>query len=184
MIIGFLRRWYNASKRVLELEAQLKPIAPPKEQQVITYEELEAFIRGVCWNALVYLGGYFYKATTKSEFKRFVREEKAYEMSYGKEQVERDGRIEQAPDCLHFTRKLRGRMVCPGWWWQPALDCWFEAVTIFGSFTHSELLTVLIDDEDKERPIRVYLIEPQEAELFELAREMFEEDARPWLVKD
>lgn len=148
-----------------------KSIAPPSEQYDMSNTELEALLREVCGNILIYLGDIEYKITTLSEMKRFVEEAGVYEMEWKAE----------APDCDDFTRKLKGELVCPGWWWQPALDVWFIQSGPFGG-GHSEFLTPLVDDEDEEKPIRLYLIEPQEQELFELADEVFEEN-RPWLIK-
>ena len=77
--------------------------------------------------------------------------------------------------CDEFTRKLKGALVCKGWWWQPALDCWFQ---VDGG--HSELITVLLDENNKKQ---VYLIEGQkEFDMFELAAEIFGEH-KPYLIK-
>ena len=145
------------------LEGRLLP--PPAIQVDMSADELRGYLQEVAGNVMILLADANYKITTKGEMLRFLHWAKIYRMRWQQE----------APDCDDFTRKLKGALVCKGWWWQPALDCWFQV-----NGGHSELITVLLDEDNKKQ---VYLIEGQkEFDMFELAAEVFEEH-KPYLIK-
>lgn len=158
----------GCQKKVSELQnriQELQPPKPPKMQTELSREQLvEAIKTEVGKDVLILLPDTKFKITTKKEMQRFLKHCKAYKMQWQKE----------APDCDDFTRKIKGEMVCEGWWWQPALDCWFN---LDGG--HSEFLTMLFNEEGIKR---LYLIEGQAMDLFELASEVFEEHD-VWVVK-
>ena len=154
---------------LLEIQANIKrelsPPPPPVIQVDMSADELRGYLQEVAGDVLILLADTEYKITTRDEMLRFLRRAKIWQMRWRAE----------APDCDEFTRKLKGALVCEGWWWQPALDCWFQ---IDGG--HSELITVLLDENNEKQ---VYLIEGQkEFDMFELAAEVFEEH-KPYLIK-
>lgn len=155
-------RWIEA-----EVEA-LAPPAPPAVQVEITAQELRTRLHEVAGNVMILLAEAsqeHYRITTRDEMLRFLRWARVYKMRWQAE----------APDCDDFTRKLKGALVCKGWRWQPALDCWFQV-----NGGHSEFITLLLDENNEKQ---VYLIECQkEFDMFELAYEVFEEH-QAYLIK-
>ena len=144
-------------------ENGVKEPLPPAIQRYISADKLRKRIRNVVGSGCqIILADVDYKITTVSEFKRFVREVGVYKMVWRPE----------GGDCDDFTRKLKGELVCEGWWWQPALDVWHK-IDHPDYNAHSQFLTTLIDDETGEE--NEYVIEPQQADLFEIAEEFFEE---------
>ena len=147
--------------------------APPNQTERITKQEAEQLLRAACGNCGIFLADAYYDITTVTEMKRFIWEDAVYTMQY----------IPQIRDCDDFTRKLKGDLVCDGWSAQIPLDIWFNHPRI-GS--HSEFLTILLNDEDGSMDRTVYLIEGQlsGADAFEVAEEMFiEADLVPNVIK-
>lgn len=166
----------------IELAKHLPP-APPSIQWAISTTLFMDMLRGLVGPTIsIDLGDRGFKLTLYSEMQRFLAQAKVYEMTYGEEVIkdEEGNIVEVCPDCDDFTRRGQGLMVCKGWWWQPALDCWFRT----NGGGHSEMLTVLADDRDGEIPAgteisslvaRLFLIEWQAADLIELAEEVLVE---------
>lgn len=173
-MIEFLKRWFTASKRLLELEAvldeldeQIGPPDPPTAFRAIERIDLELMLRGIVGNILIYLADDHYYVTTVDEMRRFLVWAETWRLQW----------IYEEQDCEDFTRHLQGKLVCPGWRRLPALDCWYTLHGPFGG-GHSRLMMPLIDEDGE---IRLYLIEGQELDLIELAEEVFELDT-PWLI--
>ena len=145
--------------RITALEDELKPPAPPSEVWPVTGQELLGLLRVIAPSPIsIDLADGRYEITTVTEMLRFLNKIKAYDMKY----------IEDFLDCDDFTRRIRGLLVCPGWSGIVALDCWFES----DRGGHSELLTLLVDDREPERPVCLFLIEGQAKDLIELAEEV------------
>ena len=93
--------------------------------------------------------------------------------------------LEDACDCDDFTLALNACLIVPGWWWTPRFDCWYNHPL---GGPHSELLTMLINDEDGSMNPTLYLIEGQVSPEKNLTVAVKEAKTwftnwKPWLVK-
>ena len=88
------------------IERELSPPPPPVKQVDMSADELRGYLQEVAGNVSILLDDLEYKITTRDEMLRFLRWAKVWKMRWKAE----------APDCDDFTRKLKGALVCKGWW--------------------------------------------------------------------
>lgn len=156
----------NARRRIRELEAKLKPTAPPKVVGQITYRQLRTLIEETFpqlqyqwqWDD-IRLADRIWDLTTVAEMKRFLARDDTDKIVW----------VKHAPDCDDFTRRLLGNLTIPGWWSILKGDFWIGGE----DWGHSIMITMLCESEDDVTPL-LMVVEPQ-SDVLGTAVEMFED---------
>ena len=163
----------NARRTIRELEAELKPTAPPKVVGQVTYRHLRALIEETFpqlqyqwqWDD-IRLADRLWDLTTVAEMRRFLARDDTDEMVWTK----------HAPDCDDFTRRLLGNLTIKGWWSLAKGDIWIGG----DDWGHSIMITVLCQSQEDITPL-LMVIEGQ-SDVLGTATEMFE-DFKVRLIK-